>query len=171
MTSFGFRELIGGQVFIVCEFLAQGFENAWHCYDNVDPLLLYDGDDFGRLVRFAEINFRAEELGKEDTHQLSKDVAEWQQAEKTQRMYESFPTRVLLEFLFDWGDVREEIAMGEANAFGFGGSAGSKDDLDQIVWLHGNGAVRIVRVSCNDFRKIIERQTRYIDLRLRLIRQ
>src|SRR5215216_4617779 len=86
-------------------------------------------------------------------------------------MYESFPTCVLFEFLFDGSDVREEIAMRETNAFGLRSRSGSKDDLDQIVWFDVHRVVRIICVSCDDFRKVIERQTRHVEVRLRLLRQ
>ena len=89
-----------------------------------------------RFVRLAEIDFSAEELRNEDSHQLSKDVAQRQQAKKTQRMYESFPARISLEFFFNGREVGEEISMCETDAFRFGGRSGSKDDFDEVVGLY-----------------------------------
>ena len=93
-------------------------------------------NDLRRLVRLAEIDFSGKELWNEDSHQLSKDVAQRQQAEKAQWMYESFPTRVSLEFFFNRREVGEEISMCETDAFWFGGRSRSEDDLDEVVRLN-----------------------------------
>jgi hypothetical protein len=123
VTAFGSGELSVGESFVVREFLAECFEYAWDCYDDVDLLLLDDGDDLRWLVRFAEVHFGANQLGNKDGHHLSEDVAQWQQAEEAQWMYESFPACVFAEFFFDGSDVREQVAMCETDAFGLGGRA------------------------------------------------
>jgi len=62
-------------------------------------------------------------------------VAQRQQAQKTEWVYELLPAPVAVEFFLDGRDVSEEISMCETDAFRFGRRAGSEDDLDQVVGL------------------------------------
>src|SRR5215216_3730526 len=101
--------------------LAECFQNAWHSDHDVDAIFFDCRHDFRRLVRLAEVDFSGKELWNEDSHQLPEDVAQRQQAQKAQWMYEPFPTCIPFEFFFNRREVREEISVCETDAFGFCG--------------------------------------------------
>src|SRR5690349_13831900 len=101
-------------------------------------MLFCDAHDLRRLVRFEKIDFAAQQLGNEDSHQLAKHVAERQQTQEAKGMHESLPARILLQLVFDRSEVSEQVAVRETNTFGFGSRAGGENDLYKIVRLRGN---------------------------------
>src|SRR6185436_4364719 len=109
----GGDELVVGNLRVSLDLLAQCFQNTRHSDHDVDAIFFDCRHDFRRFVRLAEINFSREELRNKDSHQLPEDVTQGQQAQKAQWMYETFPTRVSLEFLFNWREVGEEISVRE----------------------------------------------------------
>ena len=57
--------------------------------------------------------FAGQELRNKQTHDLTEDVAEGHEVEKSNRMKQSFPFYVFCDFGFDGKKVREQIAMCE----------------------------------------------------------
>jgi hypothetical protein len=88
------------------------------------------------------MNFAGEQVWQEYTHELPKDVTEWDKIQKPNRVKPAFPLEVILDFRLQRVQVCEQVAMGETHSPRFGGGAGRKNDLDQVV--------RVNRLSWND---------------------
>ncbi len=71
--------------------------------------------------------------GNEGGHRLAEHVAERQEVQKANRRKWPAPLAVLHDFAFDRHDVREDVAVGDDDAFGLGRRAGREDDLRHVV--------------------------------------
>jgi hypothetical protein len=63
-------------------------------------------------------------------------MAERKQVEETERMNEPLVAKILLDFLLEALDVRQDVSVRDHNATRLGGRAGSEDDLQRVLTRH-----------------------------------
>ena len=118
---------------IALQFLFQAFEKPGHGDDHRNPFRFDRFNHFTRVQRVLKVNFALQEWRHQNSHELTEDVAQRNQVQKPHRVKPAFPAQVLLDFLFERCQVREQVTMRQANAPRFGSGSGSKNDLDKIV--------------------------------------
>ena len=80
-------------------------------------------DNCGWLDGFKQQHRGSDQGRNEDSHELPKYMAQWEQIEKAQRMEDPLVSEILLYLAFDGLKVCEDVAVGKHDALWFPGSA------------------------------------------------
>ena len=113
--------------------LAQHVQDLRHGDEHRDAAVLDLCGDLARVVSAHEDDDPRQHRRNEGRHRLAEHVAERQEVQKANRRKWPAPLAVLHDFAFDRNDVRQDVAVGDDDAFGLGGRAGREDDLRHIV--------------------------------------
>src|SRR5215470_1453199 len=142
------------------DLLAQSFELARHGGDYRDALAFDRGDDFRGVERARKEDLAEEQSRHEHSHKLTEDVAQWEQAQKPDRMKWAFELQVLVDLGFERRDVGQQVAVRQANPFRLRGRARGEDDLGQVVRADLFISVRGRRMTLDERDQLIEAQHR-----------
>ena len=105
-------------------------------------------ENFRRLLGIFEDDRGAEERRHEERHELAEDVAQRNDGDEAQRVKPALVFSVLGDALFQWFEIREEIAVGQDNATRLAGGAGGEENLrdmaagNGLIGENGNGGVQ-----------------------------
>ncbi len=78
-------------------------------------------------------NLATEQLRHEDAHELSEDMAQRKEIEKTNGVNHALPFQIALNLPLEWSQVRHQIAVSDDDPFRLSRRAGCEDDLYGIV--------------------------------------
>src|SRR5579875_1017084 len=117
-------DLMGELRIAVEEMAAQDVEHARYRDEERDAFVMDGLDEVVCLQARVEVDFRAEKRRNPEPHELAEDVTEGQSMQEAQRMYKTLVAQVLLHFLLDGCEARQDVAMGVNDTFGLGGGAG-----------------------------------------------
>ena len=100
--------------------------------------LAFEGtENFRGLLGVLEDNRGADERGHEERHELAEDMAQRNDRNEAQRMKPALVFTILGDALFQWFEIREEIAVGQNNAPRLAGGAGGEEDLRDMAARDG----------------------------------
>src|SRR6185369_4348748 len=105
---------------VTFDFVAQCFKYSRHSYNHRYAVLFYSINDLRRIQRVLKEYFAAEQLRYEYPHELTEYVTQRDQVEKSQRVNEAFVLEIFPNLGFERIDVRKNILMSKADAFGLG---------------------------------------------------
>ena len=120
--------------------LAQDVEDFRHADEHRDPPCLDLRDDVRRVVAAHEHDRAGQHGGNEGRHGLSEQVAERKEIQEAKRKERPAPLSILQNLALDRHDVREDVPVGDDDAFRLSGCAGGEDDLGDIVACDDGGA-------------------------------
>jgi hypothetical protein len=98
----------------------------------------------------------AHELRQKDSQKLSKDVAERQQVQETDRVHPAFVLKIFPNLHFQRCNVRENIAMRNYNSLGLGRRTRSEDDLQRVRGFDLGGLIGGRRMRFQRFRQVLQ---------------
>ncbi len=117
----------------VCSF-KMGFEegqDAGHGGEDRDPLGADELDEARRRQPALKVKFSLEDGWNPEPHGLAEDVAERQRVQNAQGMDKALVAHIRLGTFFNGTHAGQHVAMGEDDAFGIAGGAGSKENLQR----------------------------------------
>ena len=112
---------------------AQQIQHARHAGDDGNSFAMDGLDEALRLQARFIVHFGAEERWNPQGHELAEDVAERQRVQKMQRVKDALVLQILFHLLLDRIEAREHVAVGVDDTLGFGGRAGSEQDLKGCI--------------------------------------
>ncbi len=89
--------------------------------------------DLRRVQRVLKDHGGRQQLRQKDSEKLSKDMAQWQQVQETQRMKDALVAKVLADLALQRLEVGQNVAMGDDYTARLGSRARGKDDLHDVV--------------------------------------
>ena len=96
---------------------------------------LHGAQDFGGICRRLEDDSGAEQRRNEDRYELSKDVAEWNERDETERVKPALVFAIRIDAAFKRLEIGEEVAVREDDAARLGGGAGGEENLCDVVFV------------------------------------
>src|SRR5262249_3188210 len=118
--------------------LLQRFDYSRHRHQHGDSFPLDGGNHFARVQAVLKDHCSPDQRRNEHGHELSEDVAQRKQIEKTNGMKNAFVFEVLGNLARDWIQTGQQVAMREHYAARFSRSARGKNNLGSVVAAERN---------------------------------
>src|SRR6185437_6639392 len=161
----------GGELFAkliqpagVCEIAFDLFferlQHTRHCDQHRDSFAADAADDVAGLERLLKENCSAQERRHVHAEELPKHMAKRKQVEKAERMNETFILEIRPDLCLQRCDVAENVAVSNYYAFGFGGSARGKNNLQRVVGADPFGIERLRRAGLQGSLHLLEKKGR-----------